>query len=313
MIKLLLITLVTTFTTTAFAAKFDGCVAQFNSRVQQRISKGVPTKHLPRLYLPAYNPKQTVVIFTHGMFESPYFFKGINKVFQDQGFVSISILLPGHWQGDWSNMKKVSYREWQSEIRENIKLAQCFGKKVIFAGHSLGGLLSMDAALANPGITEGVLLWSPAVDVRASVSIGGFLGGLLHLNGNTFFEGAANLDETPLYSPNAAKQMSALIKNVRETHGNGTMKNVYGKIKAPTFLAYAERDPAVDVDEITRAAYSISGLSKEYTMYFPETTHVWHGNITKNREDVYKKAKWDYNLKWESMQARVESFMRKFY
>lgn len=100
MIKLLLITLVTTFTTTAFAAKFDGCVAQFNSRVQQRISKGVPTKHLPRLYLPAYNPKQTVVIFTHGMFESPYFFKGINKVFQDQGFVSISILLPGHWQGD---------------------------------------------------------------------------------------------------------------------------------------------------------------------------------------------------------------------
>lgn len=288
----------------------DACVADFNARVEEKRVAGVPEKHLPRLYLPDSDPKDTVIIFTHGIFESPYFFKGVNQIFQEQGFVSLSILLPGHWQGDWSSMMNVTHRDWINEIAENVRIAQCFGRKIIFAGHSLGGILSIDASLRYPDQTAGVMLWAPAVEMKTLPVLGGILGGLLHLNGNLVM-GEANLDETPLYAPNAAKQVRNTITHVRDFHGEGQMKAVYAQIVAPTFLAYAENDPAVSVGELTRAAYSIKGLSAENTIYFPAKTGVWHGNITKAKGDAYKRKPKDYNPKWEGMKQYVEQFLRK--
>lgn len=288
------------------------CVQQFNARVQQKINAGVPVKHLPHLYLPASNANKTVIIFTHGLFESPYFFRGINNVFADQGFISLSILLPGHWQGDWSSMNTVTYLDWINEMRENVRIAQCFGDKIIFAGHSLGGILSMKAALQYPELTAGLMLWSPAVQVNAIPAIGGFIGGLLHINGN-IVEGAANLDETPLYSPNAVNQIGKMIFHLRNSYGGGKLKGVYSRLVAPTFMAYSEKDPAVDVGELTRAAHSIKGLDIKNVMYFPKETHVWHGNITKSEIDIYREKPWDYNHKWDEMQAKVENFLRTYF
>jgi alpha-beta hydrolase superfamily lysophospholipase len=285
-------------------------VSQFNARVQQKINAGVPVKHLPHLYLPTSNANKTVVIFTHGLFESPYFFRGINNVFAEQGFVSLSILLPGHWQGDWSSMNSVTYLDWINEMRENVRIAQCFGDKIIFAGHSLGGILSMKAALQYPELTVGLMLWSPAVQINAMPSIGSFIGGLLHINGN-IVKGAADLDETPLYAPNAAKQINKLIFHLSNSYGGGKMQGVYSRLAAPTFMAYAENDPAVDVDELTRAAHSIKGLDVKNVMYFPKDTHVWHGNITKSIIDIYRTKPWDYNEKWDDMQAQVENFLQE--
>lgn len=290
-------------------ANMKQCVAMFNARTAQKMAAGVPEKHLPRLYLPAGTPKRTVVVFTHGLFESPYFFKGMNNLLASQGFISLSLLLPGHWQGDWSSMKSVSYTDWMNEVRENARIASCFGDKIIFAGHSLGGLLSLNASMQYANYTAGVMMWSPALSMKTLPSIGGFIGGLLHINGNIVM-GAADLDETPLYAPNAAKQVSGMIKHLAKSYGGGKLANVYPKVTAPTFLAYAENDPAVDVTEITRAAHSIRGLDVKYVMYFPEGTSVWHGNITKDQSDVYKKARWDYNPKWEAMAAKVQDFVR---
>jgi pimeloyl-ACP methyl ester carboxylesterase len=287
------------------------CEAQFAARVQQKMAAGVPAKHLPRLYMPAYNPKRTVVIFTHGLFESPYFFKAMNNVIANQGFVSMSILLPGHWQGDWSSLKKITYVDWITELRENVRIAQCFGDKIIFAGHSVGGLLSMNAALEYPQITAGVMLWSPAVDLKALPALGGFIGGLFHISGNLVM-GSSNLDEVPYYAPNGAKQVGNAIDYISSKYGNGKMKNVYARMTAPTFFAYAQNDPAIDVDELTRAAHSIKGLNIQDVMYFPESTGVAHGNITKGKIDAYKKMPWDHNPKFLEMQAHVESFLRNF-
>ncbi|MFS4458247.1 alpha/beta hydrolase [Bdellovibrio sp. HCB2-146] len=285
------------------------CVDQYTEHVNAKIKLKVPEKHLPRLFIPDGTPKDTVVIFTHGMFESPYFFKGINSTFQEQGYISLSILLPGHWEGDWSSAKNVSFRDWMKEINTNIKMAQCFGKKIIFAGHSAGGLLSIWAALSHPEITEALMLWAPAVDLRALPSVGMAIGGFLHLNGNIVM-GSANLDETPLYSPHASKQIQKLIDYTANKFGGGNMVNVYRKITVPTFLAYAEKDPAIDTDELTRAAHAIAGIKD--VMYFPKNTLVHHGNITKFPGDAYQKKTGDYNLKWGTMQIRVVKFLRGF-
>lgn len=290
-------------------ANLKQCAAMFNARTAQKAAAGVPEKHLPRLYLPASTPKKTVVVFTHGLFESPYFFKDMNQVLASQGFISLSILLPGHWQGDWSSMKTVTYLDWMNEVRENARIANCFGDKIIFAGHSLGGLLSLNASMQYANYTAGVMMWSPALDLKALPAIGGFIGGLLHISGNIVM-GAPDLDETPLYAPNSAKQVSAMIKHIAKSYGGGKIANVYPKVTAPTFLAFAENDPAVDVTEINRAAHSIRGLDIKYVMYFPESTGVWHGNITKGSSDTYSKSRWDYNPKWEAMAAKVQDFLR---
>lgn len=286
------------------------CEAQFAARVQQKMAAGVPAKHLPRLYLPAPSSKQrTVVIFTHGLFESPYFFKSINSAFAEQGYVSLSILLPGHWQGDWSSLKKITYVDWVMELRENVRIAQCFGDKIIFAGHSVGGLLAMNAALEYPHLTKGVILFSPAVELNTLPALGGFIGGLLHISGNLVM-GSADLDEVPSYGPNGAKQVGNTIKYMTSKYGDGNMKNVYARLTAPTFMAYSENDNAIDVDELTRAAHSIKGLNLRDVMYFPESTGVAHGNITKNKTDAYKKYPWDWNPKFEEMKNHIVRFMQ---
>ena len=284
------------------------CRAQYVAKAQKRYKDGVAEKHLPRLFLPAYNPKDTVVIFTHGIFESPYFFKGVAQTFADQGYITMSILLPGHWQSDWDSMRTVRYKKWIQELEDNIQIAQCFGKKIIFAGHSLGGLLSIHAALTHPDITAGVMLWSPAVKIRTLPALGGKIGDFLGLNGNLVM-GKPNLDEIPLYSPNAPKQISALIDYITNTHGNGNLRRAYRKLTAPTFLAYAEKDPAVDVDQITIAAHSIAGMKD--VMYFPEYTGVHHGNVTKFPGDTYAAKEWDYNKKWGQLQARIVKFLKQ--
>lgn len=288
----------------------QACVEQFQARVQKKIELGVPSKHLPRLYLPSSNPKNTVVIFTHGIFESPYFFKGINNIFAEQGFITLSVLLPGHWEGNWGSMRNVSYRDWISELNENVRIAQCFGNKIIFAGHSLGGLLSMNAALQHPDLTAGVMLWTPALAMRMLPAIGGVLGGLLHIDGNIVYK-SPDLDEQALYAPNAAKQVGKMISHVRDTYGGGAMSKVYPRLDTPTFLAYAARDPAVDVDELTRAAHQIRGLKPLDVMFFPTKTGVWHGNIVKSKVDSYKRKKLDYNPRWNSMKEHIELFLRE--
>lgn len=285
------------------------CVDKYTDHVHKKIKLKVPEKHLPRLFIPDGTPKDTVVIFTHGMFESPYFFRGINSTFQEQGYISLSLLLPGHWEGDWSSAKTVSFRDWIKELKTNIKMAQCFGKKIIFAGHSAGGLLSIYGALSNPEITEALMLWAPAIDLRALPSMGMAIGGFLHLNGNIVM-GSANSDEVPLYSPQASKQIQKLIDYTANKFGDRKFSNIYRKLTVPTFLAYAEKDPAIDVDELTRAAHAITGIKD--VMYFPKNTLVHHGNITKFPYDVYKSKTWDYNLKWGTMQIRVTKFLRGF-
>lgn len=284
------------------------CRTQYLARAQKRFAVGVPPKHLPRLFVPAYTPKDTVVIFTHGIFESPYFFKGVAQAIADEGYITMSILLPGHWQADWSSMRTVTYRSWMRELNENIKIAKCFGKKIIFAGHSLGGLLSIQAAEENPEITAALMLWSPALKVRTLPSIGSAIGSFLHLDGNLVM-GKADLDETPLYSPNAAKQIEGLIEHVTITQGHGELRRLYRKLNMPTFMAYAEKDPAVDIDELTRAAYSIAGIKD--VMYFPKNTGVYHGNITKFPGDSYESKAEDYNRKWKLMKNHIIKFLKE--
>ena len=154
------------------------------------------------------------------------------------------------------------------------------------------------------------MLWSPAVEMKTLPTLGGFIGGLLHINGN-IVKPTADLDENPLYAPNAAKQVGKMIAHLKNNYGDGDMKNVYARLTAPTFMAYAENDPAVDVGEMTRAAHLIKGLNLHDVMYFPKDTYVWHGNITKSTNDAYKAKKWDYNIKWPEMEAVVVGFLKK--
>lgn len=286
------------------------CIEQFQARVKHKMELGVPDKHLPRLYMPRQNTKKPVIVFTHGIFESPYFFKGVNSIFAEQGFITLSVLLPGHWEGNWDSMRTVSHREWMAELSENVRIARCFGEEIIFAGHSLGGILSINAALQYPDLTAGVMLWSPAVKMRTLPILGGILGGILNIDGNLVM-GPADSDEQALYSPNAAKQVGKVISHVRNTYGEGEMSKVYPLLDAPTFFAYAARDPAVDVDELTRAAHTIKGLNPLDVMFFPTKAGASHGNIGKSEFDSYKRKKLDYNPNWKPMKRQIETFLKQ--
>jgi pimeloyl-ACP methyl ester carboxylesterase len=293
----------------AFAST-ETCVAEFNASVAAKAALGVPKKHQPRLYLPE-NANGKVVVFLHGMFESPYFYKGISKTFQEQGYVTIVPTLPGHWEGDWTDFDRVSYTDWMAETDKAVQLARCFSDKIILAGHSTGGLLAIYGALQYPNDIVGLLLWSPAIKLTKLAWLGGPIGQFLHMSGNTFKFTKPDHDEITYYSPNSAIQLESLISVINRKYGGEKgLEGIYPKLTVPTFLAYAENDPVISVTDMTTAGYKIAGIKD--VMYFPTNTGIWHESITKFPEDAYKFKLWDYNVKYRSMKEHVVQFLNKY-
>ncbi|MNT28835.1 Alpha/beta hydrolase family protein [compost metagenome] len=189
-----------------------------------------------------------------------------------------------------------------------MNLARCFSRHIVLAGHSTGGILAMNAAIDNPDEVMGLMLWSPAVKLTKMAWLGGPIGKYLGLSGNTFKWTTPDHDETTYYSPNSSVQLEILINTIVQNQGDGKgLRGMYEKLTMPTFLAYAENDPVINVHELTVSGYQIPGIRD--VMYFKSNTGIWHESIAKFPEDAYRSKKWDYNVKYRDMKYRMETFL----
>ena|GEM_PF-5090602 len=284
----------------------ERCLAKFQKYVDSKIELGVPEKHLPKIYLPE-KENGKVAVFIHGMFESPYFYKGIANTLRDRGYIVVAPLLSGHWEANWSNFDRVSYRDWLRDSRAAIDVARCLSPYILLGGHSTGGLLAIHEAVQNPDHVTGLMLWSPAVQLGNMAYFGGLVGRAFGLSGNTFKWSKPDHDETTYYSPNSAVQLQKLLDFVRIADGKGKMVNIYKRLTMPTFLAYAEDDPVIPVADQTLAGYQITGIRD--VMFFNKATKIWHEGVAKFPEDAYKAKPWDINTHWVEMKDRMEKFL----
>lgn len=118
-----------------------------------------PTAHL--------HPNRTEysVLLIHGLNDSAYYMDDIAALLHTQGFNVLTVLLPGHGT-DTRDMLEVTAEQWRAEVERGLQMASLIGRKVIVGGFSLGGALSIDAALRRSDI-HGLLLFSPAIKLRS--------------------------------------------------------------------------------------------------------------------------------------------------
>ena len=111
-----------------------------------------------------------VVVFLHGILESPAQFAD----FMDSvpPYCSVyNLLLPGHG-GDPLAFAGSSAEKWRSFVLDWISRLSGSHRRVVIAGHSMGALLAMEAAVRFPESMAGLFLM--AVPLKIRVRPGGF-------------------------------------------------------------------------------------------------------------------------------------------
>jgi carboxylesterase len=111
--------------------------------------------HRPALY-PVPGARM-IVVFVHGFLGGPGLFSSLVHAVNEAGCAAQTLLLPGHGCQAWDFARHTA-REWQETVNAALKLRLSQYEKVVLMGHSLGGLLSINASV-TVGRVHGLVLW----------------------------------------------------------------------------------------------------------------------------------------------------------
>jgi len=101
--------------------------------------------HRPRFIDSGNN--EVIVVFIHGFLGSPDQFTELMAAATRRGFAAMSILLPGHGDTKMA-FAKATLADWEAHVHSELQRCRQY-RRVYLVGHSIGGLLSLNAA-ANP-------------------------------------------------------------------------------------------------------------------------------------------------------------------
>lgn len=102
-------------------------------------------EHKEEIYI---NGSDTIVVFIHGIVESPNQFRRLNKIAKKKGYSYFNMLLPGHGKTPKEFGQK-GYKEWVLYVNEKLDELRLSFEKIIIVGHSMGCLLAINSYLYN--------------------------------------------------------------------------------------------------------------------------------------------------------------------
>ena len=97
------------------------------------------------------------VLFIHGFMGSPKQFTDLAEAVYESGCTYRALLLPGHG-GGMRNFLKFGLRDWQACVQDEIDKLKREHKKIFLVGHSMGGLLALQASLLRENNIAGLVL-----------------------------------------------------------------------------------------------------------------------------------------------------------
>lgn len=108
-----------------------------------------------------------IAILVHGLSDTAFSMRDIGGVLADVCFKSRVILLPGHGTraGD---LLTTRFSDWRNTIDYLIDQAAAETNTIVLAGFSMGGVLTLDAALRREDVIDGVIGLSPAYHLSSS-------------------------------------------------------------------------------------------------------------------------------------------------
>lgn len=112
---------------------------------------------------------QVAVVMFPGLYSDSSQFRVLAAKLDERGYFVMHVSLPGHW-GQTERGSDVRADDWIEESRRAIKIAHVMAKKVVVLGHSMGGMLSINAALTPEFRVDGLVAMEPAVRVRPQIA-----------------------------------------------------------------------------------------------------------------------------------------------
>jgi len=112
------------------------------------------------MHLPSYQEREQaekLVIFIHGFMGSPDHFVDLAELVYEHGCSTLSILLPGHGAG-MREFVRSDMDDWTRHVQEEIDKVRDKYKTIFLVGHSMGGLLAINASLVKANRIAGLVL-----------------------------------------------------------------------------------------------------------------------------------------------------------
>jgi pimeloyl-ACP methyl ester carboxylesterase len=214
-------------------------------------------RHLPSI-LVHEQATPYVAVVTHGLYDSPFAQSALTKDLFQNGVNTVSPLLPGHWSKSHEEIDRASYAKYVEVQNHAVATAKNLGDRIIFAGHSTGGLLAFRSALETKNAAA-IVLAAPAFGLTRRTEILTYWGTLLGVSGNWWFGGSPDGLAIPYISPYAGKAVSRLIANSKQIWGwpQGPVsekenleryRELFRKVDMPVVLITSSHDDTIRSD-----------------------------------------------------------------
>jgi len=103
------------------------------------------------------NGAEKAVVFIHGFMGSPDSFTDLASAVYENGCSYVSVLLPGHGvrAGEFA---RFGAGDWERHVQNEIENIRDAYKAIFLVGHSMGGLIALNASLIRENKVAGVFL-----------------------------------------------------------------------------------------------------------------------------------------------------------
>ncbi len=185
----------------------------------------------------------TVIVFVHGINGSPLQFEFLVESLN--GTYSIeNLLLPGHG----STMKEFTssgMAQWQDYVDEKIRVLQEDYNNIILVGHSMGSLLSVQAAISYPDKIRGLFLMATPLTIHFSLSFikNSLTVAFSNSNKNEMIDAARRVNSVSVSSPfgyiTSAPRYIELLKKCSAT------RQLLSQLHLPIVMVHSAHDEIV--------------------------------------------------------------------
>lgn len=193
---------------------------------------------------PSGHPPKQGVLLIHGLFDSPFYVRELGEYYASKGLLVKAIVLPGHGTvpGD---LLHINYREWIKAVDYGIRSLLKDVNQIYLSGHSLGGVLALNAYFCKQlqPFIKGLILFAPALRPKSLIhsilvqyhSLFGWVSGK-----SKWYQirPADNYVKYTSYALNAARQTCYLIKKVHRLLKPQS-------VKIPLFITTSNEDETV--------------------------------------------------------------------
>jgi len=107
-----------------------------------------------------------LAILIHGFTGTPHDLKELGEFLNSQGISVCAPLLPGHGRVDWKDLEKVTQKDWEIAIEEEVKSHFNMYDEIYLIGYSFGANLAFNVAVKYPDKIKGVISLGISIFLR---------------------------------------------------------------------------------------------------------------------------------------------------